>query len=196
MLGGQRTIPWYMLEDPVLFWPRTSSLNVPAWTKSIPEKIMSTKKCHFLHCSVVHACYCPSCILLCSSIPRIDISYFFAMKRPSTSSFAPTSTGQHTSLLSMALRDLSGASNLKHERVGHYLATWALSCPIARRHFNNAVQHVNTATSTQTTVEACKAAVEAYVAPPPPRDVCTSAQDEGPQVLVEDHLGALHAPQI
>ena len=48
------------------------------------------------------------------------------------------------------------------ERVGHYLATWALSCPLAQRQFNNAVQYVNTATSTQTTGEACKAAVEAY----------------------------------
>ena len=61
-----------------------------------------------------------------------------------------------------ALRDLSGASNLKDERVGHYLATWALSCPLARRQFNNAVQYVNTTTSTHTTGEACKAAVEAY----------------------------------
>ena len=48
--------------------------------------------------------------------------------------------------------------------MGHYLATWALSCPLARRQFNNAVQYVNTATSTQTMGEACKAAVEAYTA--------------------------------
>ena len=33
---------------------------------------------------------------------------------------------------------------------------------VAQRQFNNAVQYVNTATSTQTTGEACKAAVEAY----------------------------------
>ena len=70
------------------------------------------------------------------------------MKRPATSPLAPSSTGNDTSLLSKALRDLSGASNLKDERVGHYLATWALSCPLARRQFNNAVQYVNTATST------------------------------------------------
>ena len=74
--------------------------------------------------------------------------------------------------MSKALQDLSGASNLKDERVGHYLATWGLSCPLARRQFNNAVQHVNSATSTQTTGEVCKAAVEAYAAslpaPPPP----------------------------
>ena len=59
----------------------------------------------------------------------------------------------------------------KDERVGHYLATWALPCPLARWKFNNAVQYLNTATSTQTTGEACKAAVEAYAAsllPPPP----------------------------
>ena len=84
------------------------------------------------------------------------------MKRPATSPLAPSSTGKDTSLLSKALWDLTGASNLKDERVGHYLATWALSCPLARRQFNNAVQYVNTATSTQTTDEACKAAVEAY----------------------------------
>ena len=79
-------------------------------------------------------------------------------------SVAPSSTAKDTSLLSKALRDLSGASNLKDERVGHYLATWALSCPLARRQFNNAVPYVNTATSTQTTGEACKGAVEAYAA--------------------------------
>ena len=91
------------------------------------------------------------------------------MKRPATTPLAPSSPGKETSLLSKAIRGLSGASNLKDERVGHYLATWALSCPLARRQFNNAVQHVN-ATSTQTAGEACKAAVEAYASsllPPP-----------------------------
>ena len=92
------------------------------------------------------------------------------MKRPATSPHAP-SNGKDTSLLSKALRDLSGASNLKDERVGHYVATWALSCPLARRQFNNAVRYVNSATSTHTTGEACKAAVEAY-APPPPTAMC------------------------
>ena len=48
--------------------------------------------------------------------------------------------------------------------MGHYLATWALSCPLARRQFNNAVKYVNSASSTHTTGEACKAAVEAYAA--------------------------------
>ena len=48
--------------------------------------------------------------------------------------------------------------------MGHYLATWALSCPLARQQFNNAVQYVNSATSDHTTGEACKAAVEAYAA--------------------------------
>ena len=86
------------------------------------------------------------------------------MKRPATSPLAPSSPEKDTSLLSKALRDLSGASNLKDERVGHYLATWALSCPLARRQFNNVVQVVNSATSTHTTGEACKAAVEAYTA--------------------------------
>ena len=86
------------------------------------------------------------------------------MKRPATTPLAPSSPGKDASLLSKALWELSGASNLKDERVIHYLATWALSCPLARRQFNNAVQHVNSATSTQTTGEACKAAVEAYTA--------------------------------
>ena len=53
---------------------------------------------------------------------------------------------------------------LQASRVGHYLATWALSCPLARRQFNNAVQYVNFDTSTHTTGEACKAAIEAYAA--------------------------------
>ena len=90
------------------------------------------------------------------------------MKSPSTSPLAPSSTGEDTSLLSKALRDLSWASSLKDEPVGHYLATWGLSCSLTRRQFNNAVQYVSTATSSQTMGEACKAAVEAYTAPPPP----------------------------
>ena len=53
-------------------------------------------------------------------------------------------------LLCCASQHHVGASNLKDERVGHYLATWALSCPLARRQFNNAVQYVNSATSTHT----------------------------------------------
>ena len=94
------------------------------------------------------------------------------MKRPATTPLAPSSTGKDTSLLSKARRELSGASNLKDERVGHYLATWALSCPLARPQFNNAAHHVNCATSTHTAGEACKASVEAYAAsllsPTPP----------------------------
>ena len=86
------------------------------------------------------------------------------MKRLSTSLLARSSTGEDIFLLSMALGELSGATSLNDEQVGHYLATWALSCPLARRQFNNAIQYVNTATSTQTTGEACKAAVEAYTA--------------------------------
>ena len=84
------------------------------------------------------------------------------MKGPSTSPLAPSSTGKDPSLLSKALRDLSGASSLKDEGVGHY---WQ---------FNNNVQYVNTATFTQTTGETCKAAVEANVAslPPPPTAMC------------------------
>ena len=95
------------------------------------------------------------------------------MKRPAKSPLAPSSTEKDISLLSKAIWDLSGAANLKDERVGHYLATWALSCPLARRQFNNAVQHVNSATSTQTTGEACKAAVVAYAASLlPPTAMC------------------------
>ena len=106
-------------------------------------------------------------------ISHLDISYFFAMKRPSTSPLAPSSTGEDTSQLSMALWDLSGATSLKDVRVGHYLATWALSCPLARRQFNDAAQYVNTAISTQTTGEACKPAVEAYAASLlPPTAMC------------------------
>ena len=69
------------------------------------------------------------------------------MERPATSPLAPSSTRKDTSFLSKVVRDLNGASNLKDEQVGHYLATWALSCPLARRQFNNAVQYVNTAST-------------------------------------------------
>ena len=109
-------------------------------------------------------------------LPSLALRYctfFFAMKRPATSPLAPSSIGKDTSFLSQALGELSGASNLNDERVGHYLATWALSCPLARRQFNNAVQYVNSATSTHTTGEACKAAVEAYAASLlPPTAMC------------------------
>ena len=118
------------------------------------------------------------------------------MKRPATSPLAPSSTGKDTSLLSKALQELSGASNLKDEGAGHYLATWALSCPLARRQFNNAIQYVNSATSTHTTGEACKAAVEAYAASLfPPTATCELVLNmRAPKVLVEDPLGALQAP--
>ena len=52
--------------------------------------------------------------------------------------------------MSKALRDFTWAWNLNDERVGHYWATWAVSCPLAGWQFNNAVQYVNTATSTET----------------------------------------------
>ena len=113
------------------------------------------------------------------------------MKRPATSPLASSSTGKDTSLLCKGLRDLSGASNLKDERVGH-----CASCPLARRQFNNAVQYVNSATPTHTTGEACKAAVEAYTdSLLPPTAMCELVLNmRAPQVLVEDPLGALHAP--
>ena len=107
-------------------------------------------------------------------LPSLALRYCTFLCNETPRHFPPcSSTGQDTSLLSKALRELSGASNLKDERVGHYLATWAVSCPLARRQFNNAIQYVNTATSTHTTGEACKAAVEAYTAslPPPHRHV-------------------------
>ena len=98
------------------------------------------------------------------------------MKHPATSPLAPSSTAKDASLLLKALRPLSGASNLKDEHAGHYLATWALSCPLARRQFNNAVQYVNTATSAKTTGETCTAAVEAYTASLlPPTAMCERA---------------------
>ena len=57
--------------------------------------------------------------------------------------------------------------------MGHYLATWVLSCRLARQQFNTAVQYVNSATSTRTTSESCKAAVEAYAASLlPPTAMC------------------------
>ena len=93
------------------------------------------------------------------------------MKFPATTPLEPSSTGEDASLLSKALRGLSGAISLKDGQAGHYLAKWALLCPLAQQQFNNAVQRVNTVTPAQTMVEACKAAVKAYTAtllPPPP----------------------------
>ena len=71
------------------------------------------------------------------------------MRHPFTYPIPPSSTGEDTSLFSKALRDLSGATSLKDERVGHYLAPWVLSYPLVQRQFSNAIQYVNTATSTK-----------------------------------------------
>ena len=52
-------------------------------------------------------------------------------------------------------------------RMSGWANTWPRGryhAPLARRQFNNVVQYVNSATSTHTTGEACKAAVEAYAA--------------------------------
>ena len=98
--------------------------------------------------------------------------------------------------MSKALRELSGDSNVKDELLGHYLATWALSCPLARRQFDNAVQYVKPATSTQTMDEACKAAVDAHAASLlPPSAICELVLNmRAPKSSWSDPLGALHAP--
>ena len=117
----------------------------------------------------------PSPVLHCSScsLSHADPSFSPLMKRPATTPLAPPTPGEDPSLLSKALRDLSGATSLKDDRVGQYLADWALSCPLARQQSNNAVQHVHAATSAHTTGEACKAAVEAYAASLlPPTAMC------------------------
>ena len=77
---------------------------------------------------------------------------------------APYPIREDTTLLSKARQDLTGATRLRNERVGHYWATWALSCLLARRQVNNAVQYMHTATSAHSTDAAWKAAVEAYSA--------------------------------
>ena len=63
-----------------------------------------------------------------------------------------------------ALQELTGATDLKDDRVSHYLAAWALSFPLAKGQFNKALQYVNTASSPHTTSEACKVALEAKTA--------------------------------
>ena len=60
--------------------------------------------------------------------------------------------------------DVSWASNVKDERLGHCLAMLAPSWPPTTRQFNMPVQYENTATSTPTTGHACKAVAEAYTA--------------------------------
>ena len=76
------------------------------------------------------------------------------MKRVSTPPHVPSSTGEDPFLISKALRDLTGATNVEDDQVGHYLAVWALYCHLAMRRFNKAVQYVNTASSPKTTCEA------------------------------------------
>ena len=100
--------------------------------------------------------------------PNLDISYFFAMNRPSTSPLATPSTREDTSPLSMALPDRAGAFSLKDKRVGHYLAMWALSCPLAWRQFNNDVEYVNTATSAHATATCLSGFLPPLYSPLPP----------------------------
>ena len=70
--------------------------------------------------------------------PSLTLRYFASLCNEKPRHFPPCSllTRKDTSLWSKALRGLSGASSLKDERVGHYLATWALSWPLARWQFN------------------------------------------------------------
>ena len=139
---------------------------------------MSTNISQFLHCSVracVHACLLLS-VVHCSMLPSFPLRYCTFLCNETPRHYPPCSllTREGYFRFVQGTTGLSGASNLKDERVGHYLATWALSCPLARRQFNNAVQHVNSATSTQTTGEECKAAVEAYTASLLPLPPCVN----------------------
>ena len=104
------------------------------------------------------------CVVHCSILPLLPPRYCTFPCNETPRHYPPSSliTREGYFHFSKALRELSGASNLTDERLGHYSATWALSYTLARRQFNNAVQHVNSATSTHTTGEVCKAAVEAY----------------------------------
>ena len=112
----------------------------------------------------MHACYCLWCIVAYSPLSRVDFWYFILMKRPVTTRLAAFGSREHPSLLSRALWDLSGATGLKDDHVGQYLATWDLSWPLAWRQLNNAIQHITAATPPATTGEVCKGAVEAYAA--------------------------------
>ena len=125
---------------------------------------MSTNISQFHHCSVRVSV--PACLLLSgvhfSMLPSFPLRYCTFSRNQTPRLFPPCSLSirKDTSLMSKALRELSGASNLKDKRVGHYLVTWTLSWPLARRQFNNAVQYMKSAISAHTTREACKAAVE------------------------------------
>ena len=63
--------------------------------------------------------------------------------------------------MTKALRELSGVTSLKDNRAGHYLARWALSCPLAFRQFSVAFKDLNVGTSSPHTGDAMKRAVEA-----------------------------------
>ena len=84
----------------------------------------------------------------CFMTPSLTLT-FLIFHSTETSLHYPSCTtlnwGGPPPIVCEALRDLSGATNLRDDRVGHYLAAWALSCPLARRQFNKAVQYVNTA---------------------------------------------------
>ena len=86
------------------------------------------------------------------------------MKRPATSPLAPSSTGRDTSLLSKALRDLSGASNIQDERTWPLLGHVGAIMPPSRAAIQQRRPICEHRHFYQTTGEACKAAVEAYAA--------------------------------
>ena len=119
----------------------------------------------------------------CLLLPKVHFAMFLSLtlryfvflckETPLHLPLAPSSIGGDTSLLSKARHDLTGATGLKNGRVGHYWATWALSCLLARRQVNDAVQYVHTATSAHSTGEACKAAIETHTASLlPPTAMC------------------------
>ena len=94
------------------------------------------------------------------------------MKRSTPTPHAPSSTGEDPSLLSKAPRELSVATS-KDDRVGHYMAKWALPCPLERRQFNVAFKDLYVGTSSRHTGEAMKRAVECTPRhPPPPPPMC------------------------
>ena len=87
--------------------------------------VVSSKNCHFLYCSALHACLTAVHSPLFISHP---LRYFVFLCNGMSLHFpsCSPSTGKNTSLLSRALRDFTGATSLNDERIGYYLATWAL----------------------------------------------------------------------
>ena len=118
----------------------------------------------------VHASWCHWCIELVCPCARVlrytrGLYHFPIIKCFFPTPLALSSSGEDPSSLTNILWKLSGTHSLCNDCVGHYLAKWALSCPLTRQQFN-----VQCSPNAQ---GACKAVVDAYTTSlQPPTAMC------------------------